>query len=114
MCDPCRQGTETLCTGDLTNNIWFQCGKCQLDLLRYEQVEFILQRNPNAKSDLLRITNDPVLIQIAMETRMITDDIEDNLIPYRVINNPQQTLPFYYVFRGNTDGINGGGNGTGK
>lgn len=112
MCDPCRQGVESLCTGDIANNIWYQNGKCLLDNLRYEQVEFVLQRNPNAKPDLLRVTDDPTLLQIARESSLVISDIQDNLTPYRVINNPKQTLPFYYVFRGNIDGINEGGNGT--
>lgn len=102
--DPCKKpGCPSLCTGDKNNNLWWQCGKCQLDLLTYDQVEFILQRNPNAKADLIRITNDPNLLLMAQEIKLLADDIEDNLVPYRMINNPKQTLPFYTLYGGNID-----------
>jgi hypothetical protein len=103
-CDPCNSGHASLCTGDLVDNIWYQDGVCKLDQLTYDQVEFVLLRNPDAKRDLLRVTSDPTLIQLAHETGLVADEIEDGMIAYRIINNPKQTLPFYTVLRGNIDG----------
>lgn len=102
MCDPCKSvASGTLCDGDCDKNIWYVNGKCKLDELTFDQVYFVLQRNPNAKSDLLRVTTNPELIQLATYSRLIKDQIEDDRTPYRVINNPAQTLPFYTLFKGN-------------
>lgn len=100
-CGPCEESGNSLCTGDKANNIWFECGKCTLDSLTLDQVEFILMRNPKAKKDLLRITNDETLVEMAKTVKLVVDEIEDDLVPYNRINNPKQTLPYYYVFRGN-------------
>lgn len=94
MCDPCNPDrTKTLCDGDCSNNIWFVDGKCKLDQLSYEQVYFVLQRNPRAKADLLRATTDPNLIMLANSSKLITDEIEDNQVAYRLVN--KNTLPMY-------------------
>jgi hypothetical protein len=61
----------TLCTGDTSNNIFFVPrapgfpGRCVLDELTFEQVESVLQRVPCAKKDLMRITDDPILLAMA-------------------------------------------------
>ena len=94
--------TCTVCNGDTTNNVWFAGGKCKLDQLTFEQVYFVLQKNPKAKADLLRITTDPTLIQLANETRPINQDAIDDRRAEKIING--NTLPFYTVLRGNTDG----------
>ncbi len=97
----CSEPRKTLCTGDTSKNIWFEKGKCRLDDLTYSTVIFILTRNRNAKSDLLRITSDPCLIDIANKTRLVVPQIEDDARAAARINNPAQTLPFYTLFRGN-------------
>ena len=104
MCDNCRSAPGTLCDGDCADNIWFVNGKCLLDNLTYDQVYFVLQRNPNAKKDLLRVTTDRNLLELARQSRLIMDTIQDDMSPYRVINNPARTLPFYTLFRGNLNG----------
>lgn len=105
MCDPCKEPrVGTLCDGDCSKNIWFVGGKCKLDQLTYDQVYFVLQRNPQAKNDLLRVTTDENLLLLAQRTPLISDEIENNVRPYKVINNPAQTLPFYTLFRGNLNG----------
>lgn len=112
----------TFCTGDTTDNIWFipgapgYPGQCRLDQLTFEQVHDVLQRVPQAKKDLLRITTDPVLVQLANETRLTNDDIEADQKSVNLINrgvaglNPgtNRTIPFYTVFRGNFGGDIGG------
>lgn len=104
MCEPCNKTLESLCTGNKVNNIWYQCGQCKLDNLTFEQVEFVLQRNPDAKKDLMRITSDPDLLELARDTKLMADPLEDNKVPYDLINNPKTTLPYYTIMRGNTDG----------
>jgi hypothetical protein len=106
MCEPCHCGgtAPSLCTGDTNCNLWFEQGRCTLDQLTYEQVQFILMRNPHAKADLLRITNDPTLVRMAEEIGLFKDEIEDDKVPYDMVNNPKHTLPFYTLFRGSIDG----------
>ena len=99
-CNPDRQKT-TLCTGNCENNIWFQNGKCRLDELTYDQVYFILQKNPSAKRDLYAVTVDPNLVTLANGTDLVEDVKEDELRAARIINNPKFTLPFYTLFKGN-------------
>jgi hypothetical protein len=97
----CEDPSKTLCTGDTSKNIWYQGGKCKLDQLTYSTVIYILSRNRNAKADLLRITSDPCLIQIANRTGLVVPTIEDSARVEARLNNPAQTLPFYTLFRGN-------------
>lgn len=92
----------TVCCGDKKNNIWFVNGQCRLDQLSYEQVYRILQMNPRAKGDLIRITNDPNLIELANTTKLIQPDAADNAVAARLVN--KDTLPFYTQFKGNIDG----------
>lgn len=99
--NPCYQ-TCTVCTGDKANNIWYVNGQCRLDQLTYAQVYYILQKVPRAKEDLIRITNDPNLIRLANETKPINQDEIDDRRAEKLING--NTLPFYTVLRGNTDG----------
>jgi len=92
----------TVCTGDRTNNIWYVNGKCKLDELTYEQVWMVLLRSPDAKRDLQRITSDPVLLTLANNTQLITDEIEDDRQAAKRIDG--KGLPYYQLFRGNIDG----------
>ena len=102
MCDPCRAASApSLCDGDCKNNIWYVNGKCKLDQLTYDQVYYVLQHNRSAKKDLLRVTTDPALLQLAERSRLTTDEIEDNRTPYKLVNNPARTLPFYTLYNGN-------------
>lgn len=110
MCDSCNKtpNTCTLCTGDHNKNIWWEKGqgrfpgRCLLDQLTYDQVYFILQRNPNAARDLMRITSDSLLLRFARDTKLVvTDFVEDQECARRLNAN---TLPYYTVLRGNISG----------
>jgi hypothetical protein len=101
-CNP--DASKSLCDGDCSNNMWFIQGKCRLDQLTYDQVTFILQRNPHAKNDLLRVTTDECLRRMALEIPLVQSQIQQDQRPYNVINNPKNTLPFYKLFRGNLNG----------
>lgn len=125
--DPCDQVTRqhdpddpvnpnpnccTLCTGDTSNNMFFvprapgYPGRCVLDELTYEQVELILLRHPDAKADLLRITSDPTLVAMARNSRLVEDPIEENEAMRKRLH--ANSLPFYTVMRGNSDGTPNG------
>jgi hypothetical protein len=118
-CPPCSQldlsidvnpekNCCTKCSGDPNNNIWFEIrpgrpGRCILDELTYEQVWLVLLRNPNAKKDLLKITTDATLIQLANNVNLEVDELDDDQKVENMINK-QGTLPYYTLFRGNIDG----------
>lgn len=105
MNDPCNPNRKkSLCDGDCVNNMWFVNGQCRLDQLLYDQVYFVLQKNPHAKRDLLRVTTDEILRWLANNTKLIQSEIQSDQRPYNVINNPKHTLPFYTLFRGNIGG----------
>jgi len=98
----------TKCTGDTECNIWFTLrapgfpGRCILDELTYDQVYDVLLRNPNAARDLQRITNDPKLLSLAREVKLIAPDQQDAEAAAKRLN--ANSLPFYTVLRGNSDG----------
>jgi len=94
--------TCTICTGDTKNNIWFVDGQCRLDQLSYDQVFYILSTVPNAKRDLLRITCDKNLVDLANTTKLIQPDSEADKTVTNLVN--RNTIPFYTAFRGNIDG----------
>lgn len=98
----------TKCTGATESNIWFQLrapgfpGRCILDEMTYDQVYEVLLRNPVAARDLMKITNDPKLLSLAREVKLIqTDQDESEKVQKRLDAN---SLPFYKVLRGNGDG----------
>lgn len=70
--------------------------------MTYEQVYEVLQRVPTAKRDLLKITDDPILIQLAETTKLKVppQDAADQL--QKKMNS--RTLPFYTVLKGNVGG----------
>lgn len=95
--------TCTVCTGDTRNNMFFVGGQCRLDQLTYEQVIMILRRHPDAAAHLRRITSDPILLRLADETvTLAREEQEEQAAADRI--NRNNSLPFYTVFRGNTDG----------
>lgn len=95
---------SSLCSLDKTNNIWYVNNACRLDELTYGQVYYILVRNPDAKRDLLKITDDPALVALANQSSLMMDEKEDNAQSAARINNPKHTLPYYTLFKGNPGG----------
>ena len=99
----------TVCNKDTSNNIFFvprapgYPGRCILDEMTFEDVHRALTTIPKAKEDLLRITDDPELRDMAMESKLVQSDADDNKVATDLINK-RGTLPFYTVLRGNTDG----------
>ena len=98
----------TLCTGDTSNNVFFTPrapgypGRCVLDELSYEQVARTIMKVPGAKEDLMRITDDPRLLTLARESRLIEDPIDEDERMRKKLH--ENSLPFYTVFRGSMGG----------
>lgn len=104
MCDRVNENYQkcSVCTGDKTDNVWYVNGQCRLDQLTYDEVAYVLAKNPKSRGDLLRITNDPRLIRLANEVRPANQEQIDDQRAAKLINS--NTLPFYNVLRGNLDG----------
>lgn len=98
----------TMCDLDIVDNVWFQpgppgfLGKCKLDELTFGQVYMVLQRNPNAKADLLRVSSNRALRILASQSQLITDPLDDDRNAQKRID--ANSLPFYTQMRGNIDG----------
>ncbi|MGH6878815.1 MAG: hypothetical protein ACREHV_15755 [Rhizomicrobium sp.] len=109
----------TLCTGDIvTPNVWFQkppkgftqgVGRCILDELTFAEVYTVLVRNPAAKKDLLRITDNEDLHILAKNSSLIQDPLDADLRATNLINKGPNSLPYYTFFGGNIDGSIGNG-----
>jgi hypothetical protein len=106
--NPCRGKCTVGDLHDVKDNIWFQpqapgaIGRCILDEMTYEQVYLVLERYPLAKRDMYRITTNPHLIRLANTVQLMVNEHEDNQIVVDRFN--RGTLPYYTLFRGNTDG----------
>lgn len=104
----------TLCSGDITTpNVWFTpppdgftqgVGRCILDELTFGEVYTVLVRNPDAKKDLLRITNDPDMVALANQSQLIQDPLDADVRATNLINKGPNSLPVYTQFYGNNDG----------
>lgn len=111
--DPCQDVNPdpkcgTKCNLDTSDNLWYTSDQpgypgtvcqCKLDQLTYGQVVFILQRNPFAARDLMRITNDPCLLELARTVKLVEPEQEENQrVTDRLMRN---SLPYYTLFKGN-------------
>lgn len=106
----CQPGC-TKCDRDRTNNVWVERGNnpgsenapgiCLLDTLTEAQVIDIVERDERARKDLLRVTSDPRLLEIAAKTKRLTTAEEADLQQKWVNKNEAPAgNPFYAVFRG--------------
>ena len=101
----------TKCDRDRTNNVWVERGNnpgsenapgiCLLDTLTEAQVIDIVERDERARADLLRVTSNPRLLEIAAKTKRLTTSEEADLQQKWVNKNEAPAgNPFYAVFRG--------------
>lgn len=97
----------TCCDLDITNNIWVEgvvdvaAGKrgiCMLDTMSREQIIHVLQHNPWAKDDLLRVTTNQTLIDLANSVKILDPR---NQADVKTRQSARQGLPYYNVFKGN-------------
>ena len=107
-------GFVSKCTGNHSNNMFWRegapgyPGQCILDQMDFEQLFLVLSRVPTAGEHLIRITNDPVLLRLARETKLGIPEYEDDQRAADMINKGKGTgagtLPYYTVIGGNVDG----------
>jgi hypothetical protein len=68
----------------------------------------VLQRVPRARADLLKITKDPILLELATYSKLIVDPLDDDKKAADLINKGRGTgagtLPYYTLLGGNIDG----------
>lgn len=99
----------TKCDRDTLNNVWLEkgtggencAGICLLDTLTPAQVIDIVERDPKARADLLRVTSDPTLLDIARHTKPLPTAEEADL-QQKWVNKDEApaSIPFYALFRG--------------
>ena len=102
MCDLYRPGDR---------NVWVERGTnpgdekrpgiCMLDTMSREQVIYSLERDEQARTDLLKVTSNPDLIELANTiVRLPTAELVD--MEQTTGNRPQEPagIPFYAIFRG--------------
>jgi len=109
---PCAcQQVCTKCDRDRKNNMWVERGNnpgsenavgiCLLDTMTEDQVVNMLERNEQARADLLRVTSDPHLLELAQTTKRLTTAEEADLQQKWVNRNEKPaSIPFYGIFRG--------------
>jgi hypothetical protein len=97
----------TYCDRDIVDNVWMERdgnlpdapGICLLDTMDECQIIDVVSRQPRARADLLRVTSDPHLRELAVTTPQLgTDESEDKEMSD--INRNSESIPFYTIFRG--------------
>jgi hypothetical protein len=113
---PCSCGTcppvvcvpmGTLCDLDRRNNIWVEGvvdengvgGICMLDTMEEYQVVSTLQRSQRAKDDLLKVTGNEYLRNLARTVPLLPTGEEGDQLQ-KEVNANAQSIPFYALFRG--------------
>lgn len=94
-----------------TKNVWIErgdgpsdmnaIGVCILDTLCDEQVIYTLERDDQARADLLKITSDPHLLELArtIPRLPVVEQTDAEQAQLNQSNNVG-SIPFYSVFRG--------------
>ncbi len=102
----CEDTPETFCDLEVTNNVWVEGivdvpagkrGLCMLDSMTIDQVIYVLEHDPRARTDLLKVTSNADLRRLAGEVPLLprqdAADLEQSA-------DAKAGLPFYTVFRG--------------
>lgn len=100
---------RTKCDGNTKDNVWVERGPspgdedcigiCLLDTMSEAQVIHSVERDDQARADLLRVTTDPRLLEIARTTpRLLTEEWSDTT--QKTVNRSSESIPFYSIFRG--------------
>lgn len=95
---------RTLCDGNRMNNVWSEgttesvIGICMLDTLEEYQIIHILQRDPQARIDLPKVTTNPYLLNMLERIPMLPSGNEGDQLQKEV--NQNTVSPFYTQFRG--------------
>lgn len=121
-CDPCappRKCTKCDLYVPGTPNVWVERGGvsanlfatetpdysvpgiCALDTLCEAQIINIIERDDKARADLLKVTSDPRLRQLALTVpKLPTQELVDAEQLNQNRPNEPSSIPFYAVFRG--------------
>lgn len=76
-------------------------GVCMLDTMTNDQVIYVLERDDRARADLLKVTSDAHLRQLAADiSRLPTQQDDDKLQSDMNRNHAPASNPFYALFRG--------------
>ncbi len=97
-----EEEVSTLCDRDIENNVWVDGvvdvakglrGVCLLDTMTQEQFIYVIQRTPQARLDLPKVTSNAELLDTLARTP---------LLPTTTERTPQGTkyVPYYSQFRG--------------
>jgi hypothetical protein len=72
-----------------------------LDTMTDQQVIYVLERDEEARADLLKVTSDPHLLELARTVPRLptVERMDAEQAQYNQPNNPG-SIPFYAVFRG--------------
>lgn len=95
---------HTLCDGERINNVWVEGGTatvigiCMLDTLEEHQIINIIQRDPQARIDLAKVTTNPYLLNMLERIPMLPGVNEGDELQKEV--NQNTVSPFYSQFRG--------------
>jgi hypothetical protein len=92
-------------------NVWIERGDnsgsenapgiCLLDTMSEEQVIFVLERDQKARVDLLKVTNDPRLLELARTVEPLpTQEEMDMHQKWFNRSDSPTSIPFYAIFRG--------------
>jgi hypothetical protein len=105
--DPCPPAPCTLCDQAWLDNVWVEradptaVGVCLLDTLTEDQVINIIERDDKARADLLRVTSNQRLLELARIIPRLPEveecDREQTLANR---SGTPASIPFYAIFRG--------------
>ncbi len=106
LCPVEEKPWRTKCDRDTTNNVWVERGTpgaigiCLLDTMRPDQVIYSLERDERARADLLRVTSDPQLLELAQTVeRLPTMELSDAVQKDANREGPATNV-LYSVFHG--------------
>jgi len=105
MADDCSTPPKppSYCNLDRNNNVWVEGvldpsqgleGICLLDTMSEEEIIYVLQRNPQSRMDLPKVTSDPIMLELLATTEPLPeDDLENH-------NYNKEGLDILKAFRG--------------
>lgn len=91
-----------------TQNVWVEhgcqpvtSGICMLDTMTDEQIIYVLERDERAREDLLKVTSDSHLLELARTVPRlpVVEQADAEQALFNQPNNPG-SIPFYAIFRG--------------
>jgi len=98
----------TYCDRDRVDNVWVEGanvegagGICLLDTMTEPQIVGVLKVDERARADLLRVTSNQDLIDLANTVEPLPQDTEEERLQATMnANDKPESIPFYAIFRG--------------